>query len=125
MKIVRMIAALIISVSVAVSGIPAQAASACPMAKMTKVVEAGQPVGGGHTGCHKPAESQTKPDGCCSDPACSAKCSALGGSISFDLPATGAALPDRDGRQIRLHPMVSALASHLRHTQERPPKSFA
>ncbi|GIW86375.1 MAG: hypothetical protein KatS3mg108_0699 [Isosphaeraceae bacterium] len=95
------------------------------MAKMTKAAQAGQADGEGHAGCHKMAKSQTKPDGCCSDPACGAKCSALSGGISIDLPASGAALPDRDGRPLRLHPFSGALASHLRHSQERPPKSFA
>jgi hypothetical protein len=119
MKVARIIAALIISASVAVAGIPAQADSACPMAKTGTTVQVGQ------VDCHKAAKTPTKPGGRCTDPACGAKCSALSGGISIDLPAPGAALPDRDGRPLRLHPFSGALASHLRHTQERPPKSFA
>lgn len=125
MRFAKLIVALILSVSVAAAGIPVQAASACPMAAMTKAAKAGQADEPGQARYDKTANSPTKPGGCCTDPGCSAKCSALSGGISIDLPAMGAALPAPDGRRLRLHPMADALASLLRHPQERPPKLLA
>lgn len=119
MKVARIIAALIISVSVAVAGIPAQAASACPMAKMGTTMQAGQ------VDCHKAAKTPTKPGGCCTDPTCDAKCSALSGGTSIDLPAMRADLAIRDGKSPRLSLMAGALPSHLLATQERPPRILA
>lgn len=95
------------------------------MAAMTKAAQAAQADEPGQAGCHKTAESPTEPGGCCTDPVCNAKCSALSGGISIDLPAMGVAFPALDTRQLGLHLLAFALASLLCHPQERPPKSLA
>ena len=121
------IAMLMLSLSIAVAGFPAQAKPECPMAKMQMQ----------HTqqmdmqsmkdckGCDKMAKHEPKKNGCCGDLACAAKCSAMSGGISMNLPTVKADMPSVSGQMKRLYPADAAIASRHLNTQERPPKSLS
>lgn len=108
-----------LALSIVLAGFPAQAMQACPMMK-AQTAQASQD---GTADCH--TATKVKINKCCTDPACDAKCSALSGGISIDLPFTRPALPVRDGESLRLSAMADALPSHLLATQERPPRILA
>lgn len=75
--------------------------------------------------CDKMAKQEPKKNGCCDDAACNAKCSAMSGGTSMNLPVFKSNLP-APGKQVnRLYPADAAIASAHLNTQERPPKSFS
>jgi hypothetical protein len=108
-----------LALSIVLAGFPAQAMQACPMMK-AQMAQASQD---GTADCHM--ATKVKINKCCTDPACDAKCSALSGGISIDLPAMRATLALRDGKSLRLSLMADALTSQLLATQERPPRILA
>jgi hypothetical protein len=122
----RHIAMLMLSLSIALAGFPAQAKPECPMAKMMEQMAA-QDHGGDkdHDCCPKiKAEKQQKKSGCCDDAACNAKCM---GASSVSMTSSGAKteLPSMARQSQRLYPADAALASQHLNTQERPPKSLS
>lgn len=130
MRTARFIATLLLSFSIALAGIPAQAMPGamkdCPMMKMQQ--EAAKQDMEKHDCCpkaEKTAEKQQsqKKSGCCDDAACNVKCSASGG-MSLSAPSKGD-LPQLTRQTQRLYPTDAALASHLLNTQDRPPKHLS
>lgn len=125
------IAMLMLSLSIAVAGFPAQAEvkPECPMAKMMQMEHAQQMDMQGMKdckGCDKMAkQEQQKKNGCCDDAACNAKCSAMSGGISMNLPTYKDELPAIGEQANRLYPADAAIASAHLNAQERPPKSLA
>jgi hypothetical protein len=111
-----------LGLSIALAGFPAQAMPACPMMKMQQMQQTAADDGKGQD-CHMAAK--VKSNKCCDDQACDAKCSALSGGISIDLPTMRSALSVRDGQSLRLPAVTGSLASHLLDTQDRPPRILA
>ncbi len=128
MNITKIIATLLLSLSIAMAGFPAQAAKPeCPMAKMMQMENAKQMDMQGMKdckGCDKMAKQESKKNGCCDDAACNAKCSAMSGGISMNLPTVKADLPSIGEQAVRLYPADAAIASAHLNSQERPPKSL-
>lgn len=118
----RYSAYLMLALSIVLAGFPAQAMQACPMMK-AQAAQASQDGAQGQESCHMTAK--VKINKCCTDPACDAKCSALSGGISIDLPAMRAALAIPEGKALRRSLMGDVLASHPLATQERPPRILA
>lgn len=123
------ITTLMLCISIAFAGLPAQAAKPeCPMAKMMQMEHAKKMDMRGMKdckGCDTIAKQEPKKSGCCDDAACNAKCSALNSSVSMNLPTYKAELPAISGEALRLYPANAAIASRNLSTQERPPKSLA
>lgn len=116
---------LMLSMSVLLAGFPAQAMPECPMAKMMQMEHAKSMDMQGMEDCDKMAKQEQKKSGCCDDAACNAKCSALSGGISMNLPTYKAELPAIGGQANRLYPADAAIASAHLNAQERPPKSLS
>jgi hypothetical protein len=119
------IAMLMLSLSIVVAGFPAQAKPECPMAKMMQMQQMDMLSMKDCRGCDKMAKHEPKKNGCCDDAACNAKCSAMSGGISMNLPTHKAELPAIGQQAIRLYPADAVIASAHLNTQERPPKSLA
>lgn len=123
------ITTLMLCISIAFAGLPAQAAKPeCPMAKMMQMEHAQQMDMQGMKdckGCDKMAKQEQKKSGCCDDAACNAKCSALNSGVSMNLPTYKAELPAMDEQALRLYPADAAIVSAHLNAQERPPKSLA
>ena len=120
---IRQCAYLVLALGVVLAGVPAQAMPACPMMKMQQAQQAASDSAQGHESCHMAVKVKTNK--CCTDPACNAKCSALSGGLSIDLPARRAVLSARDRQPVRLPAMTGSLVSHLLAPQERPPRILA
>jgi hypothetical protein len=120
----RIIASLLLSFSIALAGLPAQAMPECSMAKMQQQV-AIQDMGTAHDcdGCPKAEKKQSQKSGCCDDTACNVKCSASSGMNMSAAPNSD--FPALMKQSQRLYVSDSVLASHLLNTQDRPPKSLA
>lgn len=129
MKIFRIIAILMLSVSVVVAGFPVQAAQPeCPMAKMMKME---------HTqlvdmqgmedckGCDKMAKQDSGKSGCCDDATCNAKCSAMNGGMNMNLSSVKAETPAINEQVQRFYTVDTHLPSAPHNSQERPPKTLS
>ncbi|MBY0406209.1 MAG: hypothetical protein K2Q01_00835 [Rickettsiales bacterium] len=119
---------MMLSLSIAFAGFPAQAKPECPMAKMMQM-EHPKSVNM-HSmkdckGCAKMAKHEPKKLGCCDDAACNAKCSALSGGIAMNLLTIKAGFAAIGTQILRLYPADTAIALRHLNTQERPPKSLA
>ncbi|MFO1243161.1 MAG: hypothetical protein U1E36_08230 [Rickettsiales bacterium] len=129
MQITKYIATFLLSLSIALAGFPAMAAKPeCPMAKMMQEQHAKQMDMQGMKdckGCDTMAKHEPKKSGCCDDAACNAKCSAMSGGISMNLPTYKADLPAIGEQAKRLYPADATIASAHLNSQERPPKSLA
>lgn len=127
---IRIFATLLLSFSIALSGFPVQAEPMpeCPMAKMMKM-DHGQKMDmqgmEDCDGCDKMAKQEQKKSGCCDDAACNAKCSALSGGVTMNLPAYKADLPAISDQANRFYPADAAIASAHLNSQERPPKTLS
>lgn len=113
---------LVLVVSIATAGFPVQAMPDCPMAKMMQEQQAKQMQD--MPDCHKMAKQESQKSGCCDDAACSAKCSAMSGSTSMNLPVFKSDLPALSKQANRLYPADATLTSAHLNSQERPPKSL-
>ena len=121
MNCLKHIAMLMLSISIAAAGIPAQAQSPCPMAAQMKMQHMDTKA---MSDCDQMAKQQTqKRGGCCDDSACNAKCTAMGGSMN--LPTVRADMPSFDADALRLSSADASIALRHLSTQERPPKSLA
>lgn len=107
---VKYLSLLLLSLSIAAAGFPAQARPGCPMAKMTEMQADTQEHG---------------KKGCCDDAACNAKCSALAGGVSMNLPAVKADVPAVDKDADRSAFAEASPASLPPLSQEHPPKSLS
>ncbi len=95
------------------------------MAKIMKMEHAKSMDMQGMEDCDKMAKQEQKKSGCCDDAACNAKCSAMSGGISMNLPVVKADLPAIGAQALRLYPADAAIASSHLNSQERPPKSLS
>ena len=113
---------LLVAVSVVMAGFPVQAEPMpeCPMAKMQQQMAMED-----CDGCDKMAKQEQKKSGCCDDAACNAKCSALSGSVTMNLPTYKADLPAIGDQANRFYPADAAIASAHLNSQERPPKTLS
>lgn len=114
---------LLLAVSVVMAGFPVQARSQCPMAAQMQMQHMDMTDMKDCKGCAKTAkQEQQKKNGCCGDPACAAKCLSLSNvSTIFFSPQQ---VPSLSLARItaRFYVSDNMLASHVLHTQERPPK---
>lgn len=125
MPIVKWIAALVLCLSIAVAGFPAQAKTACAMAQGERAQPAGSAHPRGLMDCHKSSEQNPAKGCCCEDMACAAKCSTLSGGASMDLPRTGG-MTSRPEEQARLARLNAAPPTAIPpNNQERPPRFLA
>lgn len=116
---------LLLAVSVVMAGFPVQAKPECPMAAKMQMQQMDMKDMKDCKGCDKMAKQEQKKNGCCDDAACNAKCSALSGGISMNLPTVKADLPGISEQAQRLYPADATLASAHLNSQERPPKSLS
>jgi hypothetical protein len=119
------IAMLMLSLSIAVAGFPAQAKPECPMAAKMQMQQMDMQGMEDCEGCDKMAKQEQKKSGCCDDATCNAKCSAMNSGISMNLPTYKAELPAIGEQANRLYPADASLASAYLNSQERPPKSLS
>lgn len=126
MRITRFIVTLLVSVSIALAGVPLQAKQPCPMMKMQQhMAMQGMEKSSNCNNCPEMQKQQSqKKGGCCDDAACNLKCSAAL-SITIFLDANKTDLPALTRQTERLHPLSVALAPHFLYTQDRPPKHFS
>lgn len=125
MKIGKFIATLLLSLSVALAGVPAQA-KPCSMMQMMQSQQAPKMDMKGMNDCDQMTKQQApKKSGCCDDAACSAQCSALSGGMTMNLPTVKADMPVMGEKALRLSSADAAIASAHLNSQERPPKSLA
>jgi hypothetical protein len=124
MYLTRIISVLLLSFSIALSGFPVQAEPMpeCPMAAKMQMQQMDME---DCDGCDKMAKQEQKKSGCCDDAACNAKCSALSGGVTMNLPAYKADLPAVGDKDNRFYPADAAIASAHLNSQERPPKTFS
>ena len=127
MYLTRIISVLLLSFSIALAGFPVQAKSPqpCPMAAKMQMQQADMQGMKDCDGCDKMAKQEQKKSGCCDDAACNAKCSALSGGVTMNLPAYKADLPAVGDKDNRFYPADAAVASAHLNSQERPPKTFS
>lgn len=129
MKMSKIIATLLLSLSIALAGFPVQAQPQCPMAKMMQMEHAKSADMTNMKDmkdCNKMAkQEQKKKGGCCDDLACNAKCSAMSGGTAMNLPNVKAGFTANHSQTARLYPADASIASAHLNSQERPPKSLA
>lgn len=123
MQIVKYIAAVLMSVSIVLAGVPAQAMQDCPMMKMQEEMATDSMEKAHDCDSAMQAQEEQMPSGCCDDAACIEQCS-IGVSITMpDIPkAASSQLPQPSQR---FYVIPAALASHFLNTQDRPPKFLA
>ena len=114
----RYIAMLVLCVSIAVAGIPAQAKLQCPMAAKMQMM------GKECKGCTMTGKQEPGKKGCCDDSACAQKCSSVGSVTGTVLPASVAMPKLADSGQKFIMP-DGVLPPHLLNTQDRPPKHLS
>lgn len=122
MKVTKFIATLLLSLGIALAGVPALA-QPCPMGKMAQMQHNQKMDMQDCKGCAKAAKQEPEKNGGC-DAADSAKCSSMSGGAAMNLPAE-AELPAIGEQAKWLYPAGAAIASAHLNSQERPPKSFA
>ncbi len=126
MSWLKLILMLLLSVSIAGAGLPAQAKPPeCPMAKMMRQMAMLERQDTHDCdGCPKAEEQQNrKQSGCCDDTACNLQCSMSSGISMSD--ASKVTLPHVTRQTPRSYLLDAALASRQLNTQERPPKSLS
>lgn len=125
---IKHFAILMLSLSIAFGGFPAQAKPECPMAKMMQMEHMKSADMHGMMdckGCDQMAKHEPKKLGCCDDVAYNAKCSALSSGIAMNLLTIKAEFSAIGTQILLLYPADTAIAFRHLHTQERPPKSLA
>ena len=115
------ISTLMLCISIAFAGVPAQA-QPCPM---NKIMHAQKIDMKGMTNCDQMTKQAPKKSGCCDEAACNANCAALGSGMTMNLPSVDAHFPKVTG-ELQLPVTADAViaSAHL-SSQERPPKSLA
>lgn len=122
MVLFRYITMLVLSVSVALAGLPVQAKSQCPMA--AKMQQMTKEMGKDCKGCTMTGKQESKKNGCCDDGACTAKCSSFSSVSGNTLPDT-IAMPQFATAAQKFTIAGSAPPSFFLNTQERPPKHLS
>lgn len=124
MHLTRITSVLLLSFSIALSGFPVQAEPMpeCPMAAKMQMQQMDME---DCDGCDKMTKQEQKKSGCCDDAACNAKCSALSGGVTMNLPSYKTDLPAVGDKDNRFYPADAAIASAHRGSQERPPKTLS
>ncbi len=121
----KYIAALALSVSIALAGFPVQAMQPCPMMRMLPEKAAGD-MQSAHDcdGCPRiEAVQNQKRAGCCDDPACRLQCFPASGMNLSSAPLD--ALPQWIRQTQGISLPDPALSSHRPHSQDRPPKHLS
>jgi len=118
---------LMLSLSIAVAGFPAQAKPECPMAAKMHMQQMDMKDMKDCKGCDKTAnkQDQQKKNGCCGDMACVAKCSSMSNITGPFLGHQSIPLSFASSSALRFYDSDDVVASHLLNTQDRPPKSLA
>lgn len=125
MTLLKHISTLMLCISIAFAGIPAQA-QPCSMMKMMQSQQTQKMDMKGMKDCDQMTKQQApKKSGCCDDSACSTQCSALSGSMTMNLPTVKADMPVISEKALRLSSADAVIASAHLNSQERPPKSLA
>lgn len=120
MRIIKVIALLLLSLSIAVAGLPAQAKLGDATAAMTQQMAMQDCHGGGDMSKQQPTHN-----GCPGDTSPNSKCSVISGCISMNLSGAKAGLPAIGKQASWLYPADTAMASAHPGSQERPPKSLS
>jgi hypothetical protein len=122
---VKYIAALALSLSIALAGFPAQATERCPMLSMLHQKAAGEAASAHDCGAcpGRGKESGQKQSGCCGDTACQLQCFPAAG-MSLLPPAADSQKEFLQQSQGVFRP-APAPASHWPDTQDRPPKNLS
>ncbi len=119
----RHIAMIMLSLSIALAGFPAQAKPECPMAAKMQMQQTDMK---DCKGCDSMAKQESEKSGCCDESGCNAKCPAMSsGGVTMNLPAIKADLPAIGEQASRFYPADAAVASAHLGSQERPPKSLS
>lgn len=116
------IAMIMLSLSIALAGFPAQAKPECPMAAKMQMQQMDMK---DCKGCDKMTKQEPVKNGCCDDAACNSQCSALSGGVTMNLPTAKNHLPAIGEQDDRFYPADAAMASAHLSSQERPPKSLS
>lgn len=125
MQVSKFIATFLLSLSIALAGVPAQA-QPCSMMKMMQPQQAQKMDMKGMKDCDQMTKQQApKKSGCCDDAACSTQCSAMSGGMTMNLPTVKADMPVLGEKALRLSAADAVIASAHLNSQERPPKSLA
>ncbi len=117
----RFILTILLSFAIALSGVPLQAAPACPMAAQMKEMDHSTQAHKDCEGCDKTGKQAQ--NNCCNDKACAAKCSTTG-TVGNAVFAVASAL-EFHSVAVKFLITDSTLSSHFLQTQERPPRHFA
>lgn len=127
MHLTRIIAVSLLCLSLALGGFPMQAKAAqpCPMAAKIQMQHMAMK---GCKACDKMTRQEQqnhhKKNGCCGDMACAAQCSSMSNIVPA-LPGDQFAALSPGVSAMRFYAGDRLLASHLRGTQDRPPKSLS
>ncbi len=119
------IAMLMLSLSIALAGLPAQAQQQCPMAAKMQMQQMDMKDMKDCKGCAKTTKQEQKKNGCCDDGMCNAKCSAMSGGITMNLPTVKAEFAAIGSQTFLLYSADATVASAHLNSQERPPKSLS
>lgn len=116
---------MILCISIAFAGIPAQA-QPCPMMKTMHAEQAHKMDMAGMKDCDQMTKQEApEKSGCCDDAACSTQCSAISASMTMNLPTIKADVPVMGEKARRLFSADAMIASAYLNSQERPPKSLS
>ena len=120
---IKNIAMLLLSVSVILAGLPAQAKPQCPMAAKMQMQQMDIK---DCKGCVKTGNKQglQKKNGCCGDMGCAAKCSSMSNASTI-FYSTSSIVLSFVAHTVQFYSCDQVLASQFLNTQERPPKYFA
>ncbi len=122
MNWLKHIAMLMLSLSIAVAGLPAQAQQQCPMVAKMQMQQMDMKDMKDCKGCIKATKQEQKKNGCCDDSGCNAKCSAMSGSITMNLPTVKVEFAAISSQAPPLYSADATVASAHLNSQERPPK---
>lgn len=121
MRIYKYILTILLSVAIAVAGLPVQAGvEYCPMAAQMQQDAKETQSGKDCNGCTMTGKQEQKKGGCCDNGACIAKCSSVG-SIATGVPAK-IELPEFAVTTVKFTMAEGVLPSILLQTKDRPPK---
>lgn len=116
---IRPIAFLMLTLSIAFAGFPAQAKPQCPMAGMQMTMQAMK----AHD-CDGCAKEKQKENNCCKNMGCNASCTGSG-SLVKNLPSPAAPISYADISTGAYHATGGVIPLHLLSGNDRPPKSLA
>lgn len=122
MYLTRIISVLLLSFSIALAGFPAQAKPECPMAAKMQMQQTDMK---DCKGCDNMAKQESEKGGCCDESGCNAKCPAMSGGVTMNLPSVKTDLPAIGDQANRFYPADAAVVSAHLNSQERPPKHLS